>query len=330
MEADARLRMLRVLELLYRQTDELHALTLAEIAAQLRERWEIETYRITLQKDIAALIEAGVGIEIRRARQNKYYLSIRTFELPELQLLIDAIQSSRFITERKSEELIRKLTTFCSTHQIEQLRGHLPVEAKLKARNERIYYIIDTINEAIGAGRKISFQYFAYGGGKQKVLKNNGQPYVFSPYSLVWSGAFYYAIGWSDKHGKIAVFRVDRIVSTPKLLRVKAVPVPADYDAARFAERAFKLFAGETERVTLRCENSAMNTIIDHFGEEVQIRPCDGTHFLLSVEVTLAPPFFAWLFEFGGQIELLGSERARRHYARHLAQAAAVLPDENR
>ena len=149
------------------------------------------------------------------------------------------------------------------------------VADRVKAGNEQIYYIMDALNEAINTKRKVWFLYFEYDGKKRKKLKNNGKPYVLSPYTLTWNGDFYYVVGWSDKHGKIATFRVDRIYAVPEILPDKAVPKPRQYSIGDFVEKAFQLFDSEHAQVELLCENSMMNTVLDHFGEKVKTRKID-------------------------------------------------------
>ena len=251
MENDSKIRLLRILELLKTQTDEDHPLTISEIELALRERWDLDAYRVTIQKDIAALIAAGYEIEIVRSTQNKYYLASRLFELPELKLLIDAVESSKFITEKKSRLLTEKLTSLASINEAGQLRRNISIADRVKAGNEQIYYIMDALNDAINTRRKVRFPYFEYDGKKRKKLKNDGKPYVLSPYTLTWNGDFYYVVGWSDKHGKIATFRVDRIYAVPEILPYKAVPKPRQYSIGDFAEKAFQLFDAEHAQVEL-------------------------------------------------------------------------------
>ncbi len=258
MENDSRVRLLRILQLL-QDTDEQHPISTAQIEAALRERFGIETYRITIQKDVAALEAAGYDVVTIRTTQNKYYLASRAFELPELKLLIDAVESSKFITERKSRVLVEKLTALAGSHQAGELKRNISISDRIKPKNEQIYYIMDAINEAINKKRKISFFYFAFDGDKRRKLKNDGAAYVFSPYTLTWNGDFYYVVGFSEKHGKVATFRVDRIYSVPKLLEEPAVPRPKDYTIADFSEKAFHLFDKEHERVTLLCDDGMMN-----------------------------------------------------------------------
>ena len=321
MESDGKMRMLRILELLRGETDEQHPLSTAQIERTLRERWGLEAYRITIQKDIAALVAAGYEIETIRSTQNRYYFSGRLFELPELKLLIDAVESSKFITEKKSRVLTEKLTTLAGVNQAASLKRNISIADRVKAGNEQIYYIMDALNDAINQRRKVRFLYFEYDGKKRRKLKNGGEPHVLSPYTLTWNGDFYYVVGWSDKHGKIATFRVDRIYDVPTVLPDRAVPKPKQYSIGDFAEKAFQLFDSEHAQVELLCENSMMNTVLDHFGEKVKVRKADDEHFTFTAEVSVSPTFFAWIFTFGGKISILGPQSVRDVYAELLKKA---------
>ena len=323
MENDGKMRMLRILELLQNETDAEHPLSTAQIEKLLSERWQIQAYRITIQKDITALITVGYAIETIRSTQNKYYYSGRLFELPELKLLIDAVESSKFITEKKSRVLTEKLTTLAGKSEAGQLRRNISIADRVKAGNEQIYYIMDVLNDAINARRKVQFLYFEYDGKKRRRLKNDGKPYVLSPYTLTWNGDFYYVVGWSEKHGKIATFRVDRIHAVPTILPDKAVPKPKQYSIGDFAEKAFQLFDSEHAEIELLCEDSMMSTVLDHFGEKVKARKTDETHFTFTAEVSVSPTFFAWVFEFGGKIRIMSPESVKDAY-RELIQKAFI------
>ena len=322
MEYDSRVRMLRILELLQKKSDEDHPLTIADILDSLREQWGIETYRITVQKDIAALQEAGYEIEAVRSTQNRYYYSGRLFELAELKLLVDAVESSKFITEKKSRAIAEKLMTLAGPHEAGMLKRNISIADRVKAGNEQIYYITDKLNEAINRNRKVRFQYFAYTAGKKKKLKNDGEAYVFSPYTLTWNNDYYYAVGWSDKHGKIVSFRIDRFYNVPEVIPERAVPRPRNYSIGNFTQKAFQMFDGEHVRIELLCENSAMNTVIDHFGSGVKTETVDGDHFRAVAEISLGPTFYAWVFEFGGKIKIAGPQAAKDGYAELLRKAA--------
>ena len=314
MENDGKVRLLRLLELLQTESDELHPISITQITAAMKERWGLEAYRITIQKDVAALQAAGYEIEAIRSTQNRYYLASRSFELPELKLLLDAVESSKFITQKKSRILASKLLTLTSRHAAAGLKRNISIADRIKPKNEHIYYFIDAINEAINTKRKISFLYFAYTPAKKKELKNDGEPYVLSPYTLTWNGDCYYVVGWSEKHGKVATFRVDRILETPEILPDAAVPRPKDYSIADFAEKAFQLFDADRTEVTLLCDAVAMNSVLDHFGDLAKTTPVDEHTFRLTAEVSLSPTFLAWVFQFGGKVKLLGPDEAIEKY----------------
>ena len=308
MENESKIRLLHILELLKSHTDEEHPLSTAEIETILLEKWNLDAYRITIQKDISALISAGYDIVVIHSTQNKYYMASRLFELPELKLLIDAVESSKFITERKSRLLVDKLTSLASINEAGMLKRNISITDRIKAGNEQIYYIMDALNEAINHNRKVCFLYYEYDEYKSKKLKNGGKSYILSPYTLTWNGDYYYVVGWSDKHSKIATFRIDRIYAVPEILNEKSVSQPESFSIGDFAEKAFQLFDSEHSRVELLCENSMMNTVLDHFGEKVSSKIIDEKHFAITVEVSVSPTFFAWVFLFGGKIRILAPQ----------------------
>ena len=325
MANNSKLRLLRILELLKEKTDENHPLSTSEIEDALRDRWDLEAYRITIQSDIAALVSAGYEIETIRSKQNKYFLSNRAFELPELKLLIDAVESSKFITEKKSRQLTEKLVSLASIHDAGMLKRNISIADRIKAGNEQIYYIMDALNDAINARHKVRFYYFEYDGQKKRKLKNGGDPYVLSPYTLTWNGDFYYVVGWSDKHGKIATFRVDRIYEVPTVLTDKAVPKPKQYSIGDFAEKAFQLFDSEHAQVELLCEDRMMNTVLDHFGEKIKTHKTDEGHFKFTAEVSVSPTFFAWIFQFGGRIQILGPDAVIEEFQKLLSKNSITV-----
>ena len=325
MEKEGRTRLLLVLRILRERTDEGHTLSTTELERILREEYGIDAYRITIQKDIAALNEAGYSIETIRSSQNKYYFTGRPFELPELKLLVDAVESSKFITERKSRALAEKLTSLASRHQASALKRNIHIADRIKAKNEQIYYIMDAINDAINQEQKIAFLYYHYSPDRRKKLKNNGKPYIFSPYTLTWNGDHYYVVGYSEKHEKLATFRVDRIYRTPEILPEKAVPRPKEYNIADFAEQAFQLFDRERFRVSLLCDSGMMNTVLDHFGEKAKVEIVDQEHFRLRTEVAASPTFFAWVFEFGGAIRIEGPQQVKDAYLDLIERAKESL-----
>ena len=311
---EGRVRLLRLLQLLETDSDAEHPISTPECIRLLKERWNIDAFRITIGRDMEALAMAGYDVRTIHSTQNKYYLGTRTFEQAELKLLIDAVASSKFITASKSKALTDKLAAMANVHQAGDLKRNISLADRIKPKNEHIYEYIDVINRAINEKRKISFLYFTWTASKRKRPKNGGKPYVFSPYTLTWNGDCYYMVGWSDKHEKVATFRVDRISKTPKLLEDVAVKKPKGWSIADFSEKAFQLFDGERTQVTLLCHEDAMNSVIDHFGEQAKTKPVDDTHFHLTAEVSLSPTFFAWVFQFNGKVMIQGPEGAIQKY----------------
>lgn len=318
MENNTKVRLLYLLKLLGQYSDEDHPLTTSDLISMLLEQYGISTHRITLKTDIETLQYFGVDIEVISSSQNKYYIASRQFEIPELKLLIDAVESSKFITEKKSELLVSKLTSLASEHQAKQLKRNLCTTDRIKPDNEMIYYIVDAINEAINTGKKISFLYFEYNVKKEKKLKNNRKPYVVSPYSLVWNGDYYYVVGYSEKHNDVGVFRVDRIYKAPSVLNDNAMPKPDNFNIADYIRSVFQMYGNEACEVTLHCDNSLMKYIIDRFGEDVQTTPYNAVSFKTTVDVELSPTFYSWVFTFGDKLQILSPERAKNQYCEML------------
>lgn len=322
---DLKPRVLCLLKLLEKYTDEEHQLTTSELSSLLEKEYGLTVHRITFKKDIEALQAMGYDIVETRSSQNKYFLGTRDFELPELKLLIDAVEASKFITERKCDVLINKLYKLTSIHQINKLKRDNYIVKKVKPNNEEVYYIADTINDTITKRKRISFQYYDYAGLKKKVLRNNGEIYTISPYHLVWNGDYYYVVGYSKKHEKIVSFRVDRIASVPTILEYDYVDKPSDFDLNEFLKTVFHMFDGEVKEVDLRCDNSLMKTIVDKFGEEVTTLAYDMKSFRVITEVAISPTFFGWVFGFEGKIEILGPKEVKDEYKERIINSYMKL-----
>lgn len=315
-------RILYLLRILEQYTDEEHPLTTKQLIEMLNEKYGISTYRTTIAKDVAALQEFGVDIVVVHSTQCKYFIGSRQFELPELKLLIDAVESSKFITSKKSDVLIKKIHMLTSNGQVKKLKRNNYVSGRIKPNNEQIYYIVDTINDAINEGKQISFQYYEYTGLKEKVLKNKGEVYTVSPYHLVWNDDYYYVVGYSEKREKIVTFRVDRIASQPDILSVDAVPAPEDFDIVEFTKQVFYMYDGEAVLVDLKCDNSLMKTMVDRFGEDITTLVYDENSFKVTVEVSTSPTFFGWIFGFGGKVLILSPESVKEEYRQMIVQVS--------
>ena len=244
MKNEAQIRILLLQQYLCTLTDEEHAASVSDIL-QFWESHGIQAGRKSVYGNIQILIDQGVDVVCVKSTQNRYFVGSRLFELPELKLLVDAVESSHFITRKKSASLIRKLASLTSQEQARQLNRPVYMEGTAKQDNEAIYYAVDTIHTAIQEKRRIAFQYIEYTAEKEKVLKHDGYRYEFSPYALIWSRDYYYAVGWSEKHGKLAQFRVDRMTAV-KLLVQEAIPAQ-DFDPAAYVHQVFGMFGADIQ-----------------------------------------------------------------------------------
>ena len=287
---------------LYEHTDDRHPVSVSDILAFWQEHG-IQAGRKSVYSAIEALQSSGMDIVCVKSTQNRYFVGARLFELPELKLLVDAVESSRFITVRKSERLIEKMGKLTSESYAHQLDRHIYMDGTVKPKNECIYYSVDKIHSAIQEKRQITFQYFEYTPQKEKILKHDGYRYQFSLYVLIWSRDYYYAVGWSNKHEKLAQFRVDRMTAV-ELSKQAAVLVP-DFDPAEYVQKVFGMYPDALCTVELLCDNETMRSVIDRFGEDVSTETVDQGHFKVTVEVAPSPPFFAWVFTFCGRIRIL-------------------------
>jgi predicted DNA-binding transcriptional regulator YafY len=303
-------RILYVKRFLETQTDERNPVEMRDILYFL-EKEGIHASRKTVMQDIEQLIEAGIDVVCNKGRHYEFFVGSRHFELPELKTLVDAVQASKFITAKKSSALIDKLTNFASIHQAGELNRQIYVGKHIKQENERTYITVDMLHNAINAENQITFKYYEYNRYKKRDYKHNRYTYTFSPYALLWNSDKYYAVGYSDKHGKVITFRVDRI-AMPKLSDKPAVPKPKGFDIKIYTKSVFQMYDGaEIQKVTLKCENSLMKSIIDRFGEDVETEIFDDEHFNAVIEVSVSPTFFGWVFSFGGEIEIIYPESVK-------------------
>ena len=324
MDIKAKLRPFYVAKMLYEQTDEDHYLTIAQIMEQLEKDYGISTSRGTEGDDIKALQELGDEIEVVPSTQKRFSLIGRRFDLPELKTLIDAVESARFIP-KKSAALVEKLGSLTSQHNTEKLVRNVDVENRLKADNEKIYYIMEALNDAINASKKVSFQYFTYNVRKEQKLKYNGYTYVFSPYKLIWNGDYYYVVGFSEKHKGIGSFRVDRIARCPKILDDDAVQPPKNFDLNVYLNSMFRMYNGQRKQIELVCSNAVMDAIIDKFGKDVHVLANDMKSFRAVIETSVGSVFYSWIFGFGGGVVIKAPEDVKDEYSRMVLSAEKAL-----
>ncbi len=321
MDNDAKLRPLYLAKILYEMTDEDHYLTTAQLIQILEEKYGIKSHRQTIKAEIELLKQFGLEIEEVKSTQNRYNLYGRTFDAPELKLLIDAVESSKFITSCKSKELVQKIGTLASDHIAASLTRNVSCEGRIKPGNERIYHIVDAINEAINKKKKISFQYFQYNVRKEQKLKHNGEPYVITPLHLVWNGDYYYMVGVYDYKQRIGNFRVDRIAKSPVILNEEGTPAPEDFNIDEYINTTFRMFNSEHAEVELICDNEVMDSIIDKFGTDVTTYANNMTSFRAVVNVAVNHVFYSWVFGFGGKVKIKGPEDVRKKYMEMLLSA---------
>jgi len=305
-------RLIMLLKLLSQETDENHQLSTRDISEYFHKH-NIPTDRRTIKADAELLLDMGYDVIITKGTQNRFFMASRSFELPEVRLLMDAVSASKFITPAKSEALIDKLGTLVSKPQAELLGKRIMISERIKPVNERVYYCAELIRLAIENKQKITFQYYEYTPEKKKILKHNGRIYVFSPYDLIWNEDRYYALGYSEHHDKIISFRVDRMCNVQET-EEDAVPCPADYSLYAYGKKIFDMFPGTDAEITLCCENDLMRIIVDRFGDDIEIWRIDDKHFGVKTVVSVSPTFYAWVFQFCGRIRITSPEKIVNEY----------------
>ena len=316
-----KLKLLCLSRILQEQTDEEHPLSLRRLMTLLQAEGVEVKDRKSLYDDLETLRRFGLDVEMRREGHDcGYYVASREFELPEVKLLVDAVQSSRFITQKKTAELIRKIEGLVSVHQAKALQWQVYVAGRIKAMNESIYYSVDTIHAAIGANRQIRFHYFewALGTGAERVVKRlrrEGDWYQVSPWALVWDNENYYLVAYEAQSDELRHYRVDKmqgiaLADLPRQGKDKA----GSLDPAVYANRMFGMYHGEEETLRLRFDKSLLGVVVDRFGRELFLFPDGAEHFIVTVHAAISPQFFSWLFGFGPQAEILAPQHVREQY----------------
>ena len=305
---DTRLRILYLYQLLLSQSDEDHPLSTKQITDKMEELHSIHMHRTTVSSDIALLKAAGFEIMAERKRAWEYYLADRAFSIPELKLLIDAVQSSKFITENKSNKLIKKIEGLASIYEAKSLHRQVYVANRIKTKNESVYYNVDDIQKAISDNCKISFQYFQWNSKKERELRHKGERYSISPWALTWDDENYYMVGYDSEADKIKHYRVDKMLKIQILEGTKreGKELFKDMDMAIYSKKVFGMFGGKEETVTLKCNNSMAGVIIDRFGTEVNITKQNSDNFTVRVPVQVSPQFLGWVFSLGSDVQIIG------------------------
>ena len=319
--ANQKRKLLVLARLLERQTDEEHPVTVQDMIDELA-RWDIAAERKSVYADMEELRQMGYDVQSRKGRGAGWFLGQRDFELAELKLLVDAVQSSRFLTARKSDSLIRKLEGLTSVHQARQLQRQVYVDRRIKTMNESIFYNVDKIHSAIAAGRVITFRYFEYDMEKKKVFRRDGKRYCVSPCGLMWDSENYYLAAWDDANQEVRHYRVDKMSD----ITVSGAPryVPEDFDPEGYARRHFGMFSGRQGRLRLRFRSGLAGVVLDRFGRDVMMAPDGEEHFTVTLDVVVSPPFWGWLFGLGTGAEVLSPDWAAEEFRARLREVAAL------
>ena len=325
MDKDIKIRPLYLGKILFERTDEDHYLTTSQLVSILEEEYGIHAHRTTIGADIEILKEFGMDIQVIKSSQNKYNIVSRLFDNAELKTLIDAVESSKFISKKRSELLSNKIAYLAGKNQASNLQRNISVERRTKTDNEQIFLITDAINDAINKKKKISFAYFSYNIRKEKKTRHNGYEYTVSPYKLVWNGDAYYVVGFNEKYQTISNFRIDRIAKRPKIMEDNAVQMPKNFDIEEYLNTMFRMYSAERCKVELICDNSVIDSIIDKFGEDIQILAYDMESFKIEIDIAVSNIFFSWIFGFSGKVHIKSPEYIKQKYVDMIKQEAKQL-----
>ena len=307
-----KLKLLFLVKMFKEETDEEHGMKLSQIRDYL-EAYSIHADRKTLYQDFEALRDFGYDIiKVKVDKQFYYYLGNRDFDLPELKLLVDAVQSAKFLTEKRSNELIKKLETLTSKQQAKKLQRQVLIAGRVKASNEKIYYNVDELHEAISLDSRISFYYSQWTVDKEMQLRKNGKLYQTSPWALMWDDENYYLVGFDDEDQIVKHYRVD------KMSRITVLGEPRNgkeqfkaFNLPKYTKSLFGMFGGEETMVTLKAENDMVGTVIDRFGKDITILKTDEGHFKTVVNVAVSNQFIGWIISLGESVSVEGPESVK-------------------
>ena len=303
-----KLKLLYLTKIFREQTDEEQMLTIAEIIEKL-SAYDVSADRKTLYTDLEELRHFGLDIISQQiGRQHYYYLGAREFELPELKLLVDSVQSAKFITAQKSQKLIKKLEGLVSKYEATQLQRQVYITGRVKTMNESIYYNVDKLHAAISADAQIQFQYYQWNVKKEMELRRGGKLYQVSPWGLMWDDEYYYLVAYDAETDKIKHYRVD------KMLRIQITDQKRagkeryqSFNLPNYTKRIFGMFSGEETKVTLEADNSMAGVLIDRFGKDIMLIPQDGGRFRATVDVAISDQFLGWIVALG-TVKIVGPE----------------------
>lgn len=318
--SNQKLKLLYLIKILSEKTDENHCMTAGMLIEELA-RYDIKAERKSIYDDIDCLIQYGYDIVSVKSRVGGgYYLAGREFELPELKLLVDAVQASRFITQKKSRELIHKIEKLAGPYDAKKLQRQVLVAGRIKAENESIYYNVDEIHKAIQENEAISFLYMEWNINKEMMPRKSGERYEASPLALTWKDENYYLIAYDNKEEKIKHFRVDKMGKIKALAGEKRKGLK-DFertDIAEYTNKTFGMFGGEASAVTLLLPEHMVGIILDRFGKEVSVRSRENGMISVRVKVAVSNQFYGWLAGLGDKVSIISPENIREEYKNYL------------
>ena len=321
-----KMALLIMLKELLQKTDEDHTLNAAELI-RILEKYGYNADRRTIYSNVEILSDFGIDVQ-KKADAPGYFIASREFELPELKLLVDAVQASKFITEKKSEELIGKLMKLTNEQKASELNRSVYIRNRMKSGNEKVYYNVDDLHNAMNVDRQIAFQYGEWNTAKRLVAKRGGKIYRVSPWSLTWNDENYYLIAYDEIDSRIKHFRVDKMIRIElKEERRSGREQFRDFDLAAFAKKTFGMYGGADADVTLRCEKQLAGVLIDRFGKDIMIVPDGKNHIRTHMPVSVSPQFFGWVTGLGNGIEIVSPEHVRQEYREFLQDVLKVYSD---
>lgn len=311
-------KILYIARYLMEYTDENHGVTMAELLAHLEQNG-ISAERKGIYGDMDELKDFGMDIVWNRGKSGGYRLASRNFELAEVKLLVDLVQSAKFITTKKSRSLIGKLEKLVSHNDARRLQRQVVVADRNKTENESIYYNVDVIHEAIAENSKIRFRYFDWNVNKERVFRKEGGFYEISPWLLTWDDENYYLVGYDETVEIMKHYRVDKMLGI-EVMKCSRQGRSAfeKMDVAAFSKKTFGMFAGEEKTLQLAADKSMTGVLIDRFGKDVSLRELDEGHVLARVSVAVSPQFYGWLAGLGGKVKILSPEQEQKAYREYL------------
>lgn len=319
--SNQKLKLLYLIDMLKHHSNEEHPMPMTEILKRLEEKG-IKAERKSIYDDVIQLNDYGYDIVCVKSKTNGgYYMASRDFELAELKLLVDSIQASRFITAKKSKEMIGKLSALTDEYSAKQLKRQVYVANRVKASNESIFYAVDAIHRAMQENQNITFQYFSWSIEKKMEPRHEGKYYEVSPWMLTYQEEEYYLVAYDPGEEKIKHFRVDKMLSvSPVKQKRKGGELFESSDVASYSRKTFSMYSGEKQVVTICFENRLIGVVIDRFGKDIDIRVRDDNHFSIRVSIEVSPTFYGWLTTLGNGAYIMAPEAVRSGYANHLKQ----------